>query len=202
VRRLAQLISAATVVFVASLALAAAFRHQPGPPTWSETAGLSATRQVELFAGKDYYAIQALKLWEFDRRICSLQLEQGSLNAPGSGVLDAVKLCEPKLTQDWKRADVGEGQFVTALAVCTAKGKEAGRELHGVELWGAALTEQGKLKAAKKSVRISFPKCDKWSPKRSCPAGTVAVGLRAHSDDAQSGVVGLELGCQAIQLAP
>lgn len=196
------LVSASTVLAVSSVAFASGLKHGPGPVAWTETAGANATARTELFTEKDYYAIQALKLWEFDRRTCSLQLEQGSLNAPGSGVLAAVKICEPKLTQDWKRADVGAGQFVTSIAVCTAKGKSAGPELHGVELWGSTFASNGKLKAAKKSVRLVFPKCEKWSPKRTCPADSVAVALRAYSTDAESGAVGLELGCKAIDVTP
>jgi hypothetical protein len=190
------------VLLVSGAAFAAALKHKPGPATWTETAGTKAPVKTELFADKDYYAIQALKLWEFDHRTCSLQLEQASLNAPGSALLTAVKICEPKLSQDWKRADVGAGQFVTSVAVCTAKGKDAGPELHGVELWGSSFTGNGKLKATKKSVRIEFPKCEKWSPKRACPADSVAIALRVFSTDPESGAVGLELGCQAIDATP
>lgn len=200
--RFERVLSAGSLLLVSGVAFAAGLKHKPGPVTWSETAGAKATIHTELFADKDYYAIQALKLWTFDQRACSLQLEQGSLNGPGSSVLDAVKLCEPKLSQDWKRADVGAGQFVTALSVCTAKGKDAGPELHGVELWGSVFTSDGKLKPSKKAVRIVFPKCEKWSAKRSCPADSVAVALRAYSADAESGALGLELGCQGIDSAP
>lgn len=197
-----RLLTASSLVLISGVAFASALKLKGGPVTWSETAGAKSALHTDLFADKDYYAIQALKLWEFDHRTCSLQLEQGSLNAPGSAVLDAVKLCEPRLSQDWKRADVGAGQFVTGLSVCTAKGKDAGPELHGVELWGSVFASDGKLKPSKKPVRVVFPKCEKWSPKRSCPADSVAVALRAYSADAESGALGLELGCQGIDSAP
>jgi hypothetical protein len=197
-----RLLSAGALLLISSVAFASALKHRPGPVTWIETAGAEATLNTELFVDKDYYAIQALKLWEFDHRTCSLQLEQGSLNAPGSAVLNAIKICEPKLTQDWKRADVGTGQFVTSIATCTSGGKDAGPELHGVELWGSSFTSEGKLKPSKKSVRLVFPKCEKWSQKRSCPAESVAIALRAYSNDPESGAVGLELGCQAIDATP
>jgi hypothetical protein len=196
------LLTAGSLLLISGVAYASALKHKPLPVTWTETAGTKGSLQTELFVDKDYYAIQALKLWDFDHRTCSLQLEQGSLNAPGSGVLDAIKICEPKLGQAFQRADVGTGQFVTGLSVCTAKGKDAGPEVHGVELWGAVFASNGKLKPMKKSVRIQFPKCEKWSPKRSCPADSVAVALRAHSMNAESGAVGLTLGCQGVDYTP
>jgi hypothetical protein len=185
----------------AGVALAASgLHHEPGDGAWTEISGVEGVRKTELFTGTEYFAIQALKVWDFDRRLCSVQLEQGALNAQGtrSTVLEAVKLCEPKQSEAWKRADLGNGQFVTAVAACVAKSKDASRQLHGVELWGAALDAEGKLKPAPKSVRAGFHECEKWLPKRACPAGSVATGVRAYSDDADSGAIGLSLRCHKL----
>ena len=146
----------------------------------------------------EFFGLQALKLWDFDGRTCSLQLEQSSLNAPSPRPLDAVRICEPKQTQAWKRADIGSGHFITGIAVCTARTGEQG-QIHGVELWGASTDSTGKLKPAKQSVRLELAHCEKWSPKRACPAGSVATGVRGHIGASEIGAVGLALRCHALR---
>lgn len=188
-------------VCISSVALASGFRHRAGSESWTEPAGATGSGSVELLASPEYFGLQALKLWEFDRRLCALQIEQSSFNAPSAAPLDPLRVCEPKLTQSWKRADIGVGQFVTALSVCTAKGKDAGPELQGVELWGASLDDNGRLVPAKKSVKVELSACQKWSPKRACPKGSVATGLRGHNAD-ERGIVGLALRCHAVESAP
>lgn len=192
-----------TLTLLASVALSGAalampFRHRASPEAWSEVAGTPGTRQHEIRVAADYYAIQALKLWNFDNRTCSLQLEQSALNAPGPGALDPVRFCEPKSAQSWKRADVGAGNFVTGISVCTRRRLDAGRKVHGVELWAASLKADGKLKAAPKSVRLEFAGCEKWSAKRACPSGSVATVLRAHVEG-DEGLTGVALGCREIE---
>jgi len=135
-------------------------------------------------------------MWDFDGRACSLQLEQSSFNAPSAHPLDPLRMCEPKQTQAWKRADVGSGQFVRAISVCTAKGAAA--EIHGVELWGVSIDPSGKLKPAKASVKLELSHCEKWSPRRECPAGSVATGVRAELGAEDIGAVGLALRCHSI----
>ena len=198
--KLRTLLLSASVIVASGAAMAAGFQWRAESATWTEPAGQSASATVESLVTPEYFAIQGLKAWDFDGRICSLQLEQGSFNAPGSRPLEPFRLCEPKQTQSWKRADIGSGQFVTAISVCTAQGKDQGPQLHGVELWGASIDNNGKLKPAKAPVRFEFARCEKWAPKRACPVGSVATGIRAHSADGQGGALGLALRCHAISL--
>jgi hypothetical protein len=187
-----------SLVATSGIAAAAGFQWRADAPSWTEPAGQPGAASVESLVSADYYAIQGLKLWDFDGRACAIQLEQGSLNAPSSRPLDAVRLCEPKKTQAWQRADVGNGQFVTGLSVCTAAGKQ---ELHGVELWASSLDNAGKLKPAAKSVKLELARCEKWSAKRACPAGSVATGVRMSTVDSESGAVGIALRCQGVAKA-
>jgi hypothetical protein len=180
------------------IAAAAGFQWRPDAPTWTEPAGHATSVSADSLVTPDFYAVQALKLWDFDGRACALQLEQGAFNAPSSRPLDAVRFCEPKQTQAWQRADVGSGQFVTGISICTAAGK---LEIHGAELWAASLDGAGKLKPAAKSVKLELAQCEKWSPKRVCPASTVATGVRSFTTDAESGAVGLALRCQGVRKA-
>jgi hypothetical protein len=189
------------LVVASGIAMAAGSQWRAESVMWTEPAGVPASASVESLVTPEYFAIQALKLWDFDGRTCSLQLEQSSFNAPSARSMDAVRFCEPKRTQAWKRADVGSGQFVTAISVCTAAGKDAGPEMHGVELWGAALDGAGKLKPAKASVKLELARCEKWSPKRACPSGSVATGVRAHLAESAGGAVGLALRCHALRAA-
>ncbi len=122
-------------------------------------------------------------------------------HAPNPHPLDPVRVCEPKQAQAWKRADVGAGQFVRAISVCTAL-KAATAEIHGVELWGAAIDANGKVKPAKDSVKVELPHCEKWSARRACPDGSVATGVRAQLGDADIGAIGLTLRCHAIAPSP
>ncbi|HXK20799.1 MAG TPA: hypothetical protein VNG33_23470 [Polyangiaceae bacterium] len=185
--------------FVASAAsaLAAGFQWLPEGAKWTQPAGTASSASVETLVTAEYYGVEALKLWDFDGRTCSLQLEQSSFNAPSPHPNDPVRLCEPKQTQAWQRADVGAGNFVRGISVCTALKGGAG-EIRGVELWGAAIDGSGKLKPAKDSAKLEFSHCEKWSARRDCPAGSIATGLRAHTGDADVGAVGLALRCHAI----
>jgi len=186
----------ACLLLVSSIAVAGGFQWLADQQSWSEPAGASSGKTTELLVTADYYGLEALKLWDFDSRACSLQIEQSSFNAPNPRPLDAVRFCEPKHGQEWRRADVGTGNFVTGLATCTAfKGSS---EIHGVELWGAAVDSTGKLKPAKSSVKLEFPHCEKWSPKRSCPAGSIATGVRTYLAEGETGAVGLALRCNAV----
>jgi hypothetical protein len=191
----------ACVVAVSGVAMAAGFQWKADSETWTPPAGLSGSATVESLVAPDYFAIQALKLWDFDGRTCSVQLEQSGFNAPSARSMDPLRVCEPKQTQSWKRADVGSGELVTAISVCTAQGKGAGAEVHGVELWGASIDGTGKLKPAKSSVKLELPHCEKWSPKRACPAGSLATGVRATLAESEGGVIGLALRCHAIRAA-
>jgi hypothetical protein len=189
------------LVVTSAVAWAAGLQWRTESESWTQPAGVAAERTVETLVTPDYFGVQALKLWDFDGRTCALQLEQSSFNAPSARSMDAVRICEPKQAQQWKRADIGSGQFVTAISVCTAAAKDQGSELRGVELWGAGLDGAGKLKPARQSVRLEFPHCEKWSAKRACPAGSIATGVRANVSDSDAGAVGLALRCHALRAA-
>jgi hypothetical protein len=184
---------------VGALAIPAGFQWGAESPTWSEPAGVTGATTAESLVQAEFFGLQGLKLSDFDGRACELQLEQGSFNAPSSRPLDPVRFCEPKQAQSWKRADLGSGHFVTGIAVCTAKA--GGPQIHGVELWGVSIEPSGKLKPAKAPVRLELPKCEKWSPRRTCPAGSLATGVRAHLGESDSGAVGLALRCHALKAA-
>jgi hypothetical protein len=188
---------AALVALAYVAAIPAGLKWLAESATWTEPAGVAASASVESLVPSEFFGIQAFTLWDFDGRTCSLQLEQSSLNAPSPRPLDPVRICEPKQAQSWKRADIGSGQFVTGISVCTARKDEQG-QIHGVELWGASVDAHGKLKPAKQPVRLELPHCERWSPRRACPAGTVATGVKAHVGASDIGAVGLALRCHAL----
>ena len=188
----------ALLALASTVATQTGFQWQAESATWTEPAGAASEVTVESLVASEYFGLQGLKLWDFDGRTCSLQLEQSSFNAPSSRPLDAVRICEPKQAQAWKRADMGSGHFVTGLAVCTARKGEQG-QIHGVELWGASIDSTGKLKPAKQPVRLELSRCEKWSPRRACPAGSVATGVRAQLGASDMGAVGLALRCHTLR---
>lgn len=187
------------LIAMSSVALGVGFKHEAGSQVWTEPAGSSGTKSAELVTLADYFGVQTLKLWDFDKRTCQLQIEQGSFNSPSSAVLDAVKICEPRLSQSWKRADLGAGNYVTSLAVCTSKSKDGFQPVRGVELRGASLGDKGNLLPAKAPVKVEFTGCEKWTKRVSCPAGSVATGIRGYSE-ADQGVVGLALRCHRVEV--
>jgi hypothetical protein len=186
------------LVAASGTALAAGFQWLAEGEKWTEPAGAPSGASVDALVTAQYYGVEALKLWDFDGRTCSLQLEQSSLNSPSLRPLEPVRICDVKQTQAWQRADVGAGNFVRAIAVCTAL---KGTELRGVELWGASVDPNGKLKPAKASAKIAFPQCEKWSPRRDCPPGSIATGLRAYTGEADVGTVGFALRCHAVAVS-
>jgi hypothetical protein len=188
----------AFLAVASAVAIPTGFQWLAESATWTEPAGVASEATVESLVASEYFGLQAVKLWDFDGRTCSLQLEQSSFNAPSSRPLDAVRICEPKQTQAWKRADLGSGHFVTGVAVCTGGKGEQG-QIHGVELWGSSIGANGKLKPAKQPVRLELPHCEKWSPRRACPAGSVATGVRAQLGASDRGAVGLALRCHTLR---
>jgi hypothetical protein len=197
----ATFVLSACLVVTSGVALGAGFQWRAESESWTQPAGTPTERSAESLVTPEYFGIQALKLWDFDGRACALQLEQSSFNAPSARSMAEVRFCEPKQSQRWLRADIGSGQFVTAISICTAAGKAQAAELRGVELWGAALDSAGKLKPAKQSVKLEFEGCEKWSARRTCPANSIATGVRAQISDAGSGALGLALRCHALQVA-
>ena len=187
----------ACLVASAASALAGGFQWLPDGAKWTQPAGTASSASVEALVTAEYYGVEALKLWDFDGRTCSLQLEQSSFNAPNPHPTDPIRFCEPKQAQAWQRADVGSGNFIRGISVCTALKGGAG-EIRGVELWGAAIDAGGRLKPAKDSVKLEFPHCEKWSVRRDCPAGSIATGLRAQIAASDVGAVGLALRCHPI----
>jgi hypothetical protein len=186
------------VVALPALALAGAFGHKAGTETFTEPSGRTGAKSVDAFTIADYYGLQAIKLTEYGGKPCVLDVEQSTFATRDLSKMNSVKVCDPTSGESWKYADVGSGKYVSALAVCTGAGKDDST-VHGIELWGGELAETGKLDAPKGSVRAQFPACKKWQPKRACPAGEAATGVRGFYDSATGGLQGLALRCHALE---
>jgi hypothetical protein len=184
-------------ISIAGAALAA-FVHKPGTSAWTEPAGVAGSSHAEVLTNADYYGLQILKLWQYGHAPCVLGVEESTLSAQGLVALDPLKMCEPTGGEQWKQVDVGAGNYVTGIATCTAKDKDD-PVIHGVELFAAKIAAGGKLSASESRGKLEFLECKKWQPKRACPAGSVATGVRAYWSDAEHGLVGVALRCNAIE---
>lgn len=182
---------------VASAALAA-FVHKPDTVAWTEPAGVAGTAHKEVVTNADYYGLQILKVWQYGHAPCVLGVEESTLSAQGLVALDQLKVCEPTGGEQWKQVDVGAGNYVTGIATCAGKDKED-IAIHGVELFAAKIAAGGKLSPSESRGKLEFPECKKWQPKRACPAGSVATGVRGYWNDADHGLVGIALRCNAIE---
>lgn len=182
---------------IAALAHAGAFGHRAGSETWTEPAGIAGASRAETVTTQDYNGLQTIKLREYDKRPCVVELEESPFAIPSLALISPIKVCDNTGQEIWKRVDVGNGVFLNAISTCTTgvKGESA---IHGVEAWGVVLQPDGKLTPRKGSEKMAFDGCKKWSAKKACPAGAVATGLRADHD-AASGVVGLSLRCHALE---
>jgi hypothetical protein len=183
---------------VAALAHAGAWGHRAGSETWTEPAGAPGTSHAEAITTQDYNGLQTIKIREYDRRPCVVEVEESPFAVPSLALIPPIKVCDPTGGEIWKRVDVGNGVFITGIATCTSgvKGEAA---IHGLEAWGVVLQPDGALTPRKGSEKMLFDGCKKWSPKKTCPAGAVATGLRADYDDATRGFVGLSLRCHALE---
>jgi|ERR1041385_668525 hypothetical protein len=196
-KRLAASLVAAGILGVAAVAFGA-FAHKAGSETWTDAAGKSGASHQDVVTTADYYGLQSIKAWEYNQRMCVLEIEEEAFATRDVARLDTLKVCEPTVGQVWNRAALGAGEFLTGLAVCTGKSKDD-PAIHGIRLDGATLAPDGTLKPAKASVKLEFPDCKKWQPERTCPKGTIASGVRAFFDDSDHGLVGLALRCHALE---
>jgi hypothetical protein len=190
--------AALAVLSTASLVAAAALFQKPGSESWTEPSGALGTSHADILTTADYYGLQSVRLWEYGKRPCVLRAEESTFATRAVQLLEPLKACEPDVGEEWKAADVGSGKYVTGVSTCTGKAKDDAT-VHGIELWGAQLDADGKLKPAKASVKLQFGECKRWQPKRECPAGTVATGLRGYWNDGTQGLQGIALRCHALE---
>lgn len=188
---------ALSLLLVASTAAAATIAHKSGSESWTAVAGRLGPRQEAVTTRSEFHALRGLKLWEYDRRACAIDVEQSSLNKPSRGVAGMLRACEPRASQSWKAADVGDGRYLTAIEVCTAEGADAPPGIRGLRIWGSTL-DGVKVEPPSADVKVELFGCKKWHGKVACPEGKVATGLRGRYGDAQTGIVGLELRCHAL----
>jgi hypothetical protein len=189
---------AAAGVLLAGTALAAAFGHKAGSESWTDASGKAGASHRDVVTTADYYGLESIKGWEYNHRLCVLEIEQEAFTTRDQSRLDTLKVCEPTVGQIWKRADIGSGEFLTGIAVCTGANKDD-PSVHGYKLTGAVLEADGKLRSGKAAVKAEFDDCKKWQPERTCPKGSVATGVRVYFDDGEHGIVGLALRCHALE---
>jgi hypothetical protein len=189
---------AAGIFLTAGAAVAAAFGYKAGSESWTDVAGKEGASHRDVLTTADYYGLQSVKGTEYNHHLCVLEIEQEAFATRDLSRLDALKVCEPTVGQVWKRADIGSGEFLTGIAVCTGANKDD-PGVHGFKLTGAILETDGKLKSGKAAVRAEFEDCKKWQPERTCPKGSVATGVRAYIDDDQHGIVGFALRCHTLE---
>jgi hypothetical protein len=171
--------------------------------TWSGVSGPAAAHEHTVVTQAEYYALRGLKVYDYDGRACVIEVGQASLNG-GKNMSDAGKLraCEQRSSESWKYLDVGSGFFITAIETCAQRPDAGGAKLRGIRVQSAAVNPDGSLKSAKEKTEILLGECKKWEPRKSCPKGAVATGLRAMYDDESSGFTGLELRCHTLKTTP
>jgi hypothetical protein len=181
----------------------AAYVQDSATETWSGVSGVSGEQQHSLGTAAEYFGLRTLTFYDYDRRTCQVEVGQGALNG-GKAVTPAgkLKVCEPRSSEGWKTLDVGSGLFITGIEVCTEKREDGSVSLRGVRVQGASIEASGSLKPAKAKTEVQFPGCKTWHPKKACPKGAVATGLRASYGAAEQGYIGLELRCHTLKRVP
>jgi hypothetical protein len=193
--RLNVVLAMAAVSSVAATALAAALRYRAHTQNWTAAAGSEGENHVDITTTADFYGLQVMTLWDYDQRVCAIQLEQSGFNTKSISVQERVKLCEPRVKETWKRADVGSGRFITAVAACVG-GSEG--VIRGLEVKGSTLHPNGIPKNSTQTARFAFEDCA-WSELRYCPWPQVATGVRVYLDEVEKGAVGIALRCHRLE---
>jgi hypothetical protein len=191
-------LSAAALVTSAALIASAAWVKDSSKQALSGVSGRSGAKQAESSVG-EYHALRSFKFWDYDQRACRIEVSQASFNAEHTTPVKELKICEPAVGEVWKAIDLGQGRFVSAVQVCTNKGEQNAQKIRGVRFWGRTIGLDGKVIDKGKPASFELPDCHKWHPKKACPKGMIATGLRAHYDDAAKGFVGLELACNGVK---
>jgi hypothetical protein len=185
-------------VFVAAVAHAGAWGYKAGTETWTEPTGVAGGSHADIVTTADYNGLESFKIRDYDHRSCVFEVEESPFAAPMLALLPPAKVCEPTGGQVWKRMDLGAGVFMDAIAVCTS-GVKGDTAIRGLEAWGVVIQPDGKHAARKGSEKLELAGCKKWQPKRSCPEGAVATGVRGFYDDAGHGFTGVALRCHTLE---
>jgi hypothetical protein len=185
------------VLLISTLALAT-WVKSPGSEQWIGPSGSAGPEQTELLTNGPYYGLRSFKFWDYDRRLCVIEASQSSFNAESVTPAGSIKICEQSLGAQWKAVDLGSGRFVSAVQVCTDKVPAEQQRVRGARFWGASIEPDGSVKTKGEAASFELTDCKKWHPKKSCPKGKVATGIRAHYRDGAQGIIGIELLCQAV----
>jgi hypothetical protein len=186
------------IAFSAGSVLAATgLAQKPDTEAWTEASGNSAASHTDLVTTAPYYGLELLTLYQYGHTPCVVGMGESAFATHSMERPEPIKACEPNGGEIWKQVDVGAGNYVTAIATCKSYTKDDAA-IHGIEVWSAAVGPDGKLKPTSTSTKLEFAECKKWEPKRLCPAGTVATGVRAFTADNEHGIEGLALRCHEI----
>jgi hypothetical protein len=191
------LATAGTILLFSTLALAT-WVKAPGSEQWIGPSGPAGAQQTELVTNGPYHGLRSFKFWEYDKRLCVIEVSQSSFNAESVTAVGTLKICEQALGAQWKAVDLGAARFVSAVQVCSEKAPADQQRVRGARFWGAAIEPDGSVKAKGEAASFELSDCKKWHPKKSCPKGKVATGIRAHYRDSAQGITGIELLCQAV----
>jgi hypothetical protein len=183
-----------------ALVAAAAHVQDADAETFSGVSGKASENQRLAGTEQNYQALRALKLHDYDGRACVIEAGAASLNGgKGLSFTGRVKLCEPTSAEAWQNLDVGVGRFITAVQVCTHTQESGQTRVRGVRVQSASVQANGALKPAKEQTQIQLAGCKEWHPRKTCPKGAVATGVRVSYEQASEGFSGLELRCHGLK---
>ena len=122
-------------------------------------------------------------------------------NLSGAKVLE-FKHCDRTfdLLASWPdHKSVGGLGLIRSLRVCN--NNKDNKRLKGIQIWGAAIDDNGNRVDQPESTYESNANCATWGEVVRCPSGKRATGLLIHANDAAGAglqIVGLELICRGI----
>lgn len=183
-----------------ALAASAAQVQDPAAETFSGVSGKAAANQRLVTTEQDYQALRSLKLFDYDARACVIEVGAGSLSGGKTvSTVGRVKVCEPRSAEAWQTLDVGAGRFITSVQVCTQTLESGQVRVRGVRVQSASLQPSGALKPTKQSTEIQLAGCKEWHPRKVCPKGALATGVRVSYEQEAEGFSGVELRCHRLK---
>lgn len=185
----------------AGSALAATYGLKPSS-TWTGASGVTGTgsKVAELDPAngtaytKIYYREQSDRPYLLRLRSCKLQTGRDE----GCDDKDLDLGTKSIGTFNSETAELGDGNFITSIQVCTNSkpNNTEEEEIKGLRVWGSRLETNGSLSPNGSPIEFKLPNCSKWHTKVSCDAKSVASGFRGYYS--QKGFSGIAMRCNEI----
>jgi hypothetical protein len=144
-------------------------------------------------------AVRGINLYKTKRGVlpCAASVSQSYLDTSAGAVPRPGRAAlRPGCSKKLLKIKVPRGMAVRAVQTCSHYPELENAQIAGMRVWAAMIGDGGEVIALPQVFERKSKKCRKWSKKRSCPAGTIAVAAEGFHNE--TNFVGLKLRCAQI----